>query len=226
MKKLLFVLASILLFGNTFAQNSDDYKAFIKERKAVQKMTESERSSKVAKDVKKQAKGYAKDGWKVNIGGLSIEKQLEKSQQMQYEMDMNTGMPKYIKGESKATSSSYGAAKMQATAQAKTELAGNVQTEVAALIEERLGNNEMGNGEAVAISEAIQVSKQSIAQSIGRVITVIEVYRELPNKNFEVQVRILYNAEMAALAAKKAMKEELEKKGDKLSEQLDSLLGF
>ena len=226
MKKVLIILLSLFTLGGVVAQNADDYKAFIKERKSLQKMTEAERSAKVAKDIKKQAKKFEKEGWKVNMGALSIEKQLEKAQQMQYEIDMNSGLPKYIMGESKATSTSYSAAKMQATANAKTELAGNIQTEVAAIIEEKLGNNEMGNGEAIAISEAVQVSKQSIAQSIGRVITVIECYRELPNKNFEVQVRIMYNTEMAAQAAKKAMKEELEKKGDKLSEQLDNLLGF
>ncbi len=35
---------------------------------------------------------------------------------------------------------------------------------------------------------AVQVSKQVIVQSIGRVITVVECYRELKNKNVEVEV--------------------------------------
>lgn len=226
MKKLLIVLAGILLFGNAFAQDAEEYKAFIKERKAVQKLVYSERNEKVSKDAKKTAKVLAKEGWIVTPGALPIEKQLEKSYQMQYEYDINTGMPKYIKGEGKAISTSYDAAKMHAMADAKTELAGNIQTEVAAIIEEKLANSEIGQGDAVAVSNAVQVSKQVIAQSIGRVITVVECYRELKNKNFEVQVRILYNGEMAAQAAKKAIKEELEKKGDELSKELDKMLGF
>lgn len=226
MKKLLVLLAGILLVGNVFAQNAEDYKAFIKERKAVQKLSESERSAKVAKDIKKAVKQMEKEGWKVNMGALSLEKQMEKSQQMQWELDMNSGLPKYIMGEGKVISSNYSAGKNQAMAQAKTELAGNIQTEVAALIEDKTGNNEIGQGEAVAFSESVQAAKQMIAQSIGRTIPVVECYRELKNGNVEVQVRVFYNIEMSLQAAKKAMKEELEKKGDKLADQLDKLLGF
>ena len=214
------------MVGGVFAQTSDDYKAFIKERKAISKLSESERSAKVAKDIKKAVKQMEKDGWKVNMGALSLEKQLEKSQQMQYEFDMNTGMPKYIMGEGKVISSNYSAGKNQAMAQAKTELAGNIQTEVAALIEDKTGNNEIGQGEAVSFSESVQAAKQMIAQSIGRTIPVVECYRELKNGNVEVQVRVFYNIEMSLQAAKKAMKEELEKKGDKLADQLDKLLGL
>ena len=226
MKKLLIVLAGFFLMGSVCAQNADDYKAFIKERKAVQKLVKQERDEKVSKETKKQAKQFAKEGWKVTVGALPLEKQIEKSILMQYELDMNNGMPKYIKGEGKAIGGSYDAAKMHAMADAKTELAGNIQTEVAAIIEERLANSEIGQGDAATVSSAVQVSKQVIAQSIGRVVTVIECYRELKNKNYEVQVRILYNGEMAAQAAKKAIKEELEKKGDKLAKELDKLLGF
>jgi len=226
MKKLLIVLAGFFLMGSVCAQNADDYKAFIKERKAVQKLVKQERDEKVSKETKKQAKQFAKEGWKVTVGALPMEKQIEKSILMQYELDLNNGMPKYIKGEGKAIGNSYDAAKMHAMADAKTELAGNIQTEVAAIIEERLANSEIGQGEAATVSSAVQVSKQVIAQSIGRVVTVIECYRELKNKNYEVQVRILYNGEMAAQAAKKAIKEELEKKGDELAKELDKLLGF
>ena len=217
---------SLFVLGAASAQNSDDYKAFIKERKAVQKLVKQERDEKVSKEAKKMGKKYAKEGWKVTVGTLPLEKQLEKSFTMQYELDMNNSMPKYIRGEGKAISTSYDAAKMHAIADAKVVLAGNIQTEVAAIIEERLANHELGKEEAVAISNAVQVSKQVIVQSIGRVITVVECYRELKNKNYEVLVHIYYNGEMAAEAAKKAVREDLEKKGDKLAKELDELLGF
>lgn len=226
MKKLLIVLAGIFLMGSVCAQNADDYKAFIKERKAVQKLVKQERDEKVSKEVKKMAKKYAKEGWKVTVGTLPLEKQLEKSFTMQYELDMNNGMPKYIRGTGKAIGASYDAAKMHAMSDAKVELAGNIQTEVAAIIEERLANQELGKQEAVSISNAVQVSKQVIVQSIGRVVTVVECYRELKNKNYEVLVHIFYNGEMAAQAAKKAVREDLEKKGDELAKELDKLLGF
>ena len=226
MKNLLIALAGIFLFGSVCAQNADDYKTFLKERKAVQKLVKQERDEKVSKESKKQAKQFAKEGWKVTVGALPLERQIEKSILMQYESDITNGMPKYIQGEGKAIGGSYDAAKMHAMADAKTQLAGNIQTEVAAIIEEKLANSEIGQGDAASVSNAVQVSKQVIAQSIGRVLTVVECYRELKNKNFEVQVRILYNGEMALQATKKAIKEELEKKGEQLSEELDTMLGF
>ena len=57
-------------------------------------------------------------------------------------------------------------------------------------------------------------------------VTVVECYRILPNKNREVMVRIAYNGEMAKEVAKKAVRQELEKKGEKLHDKLDKALGF
>jgi hypothetical protein len=69
-------------------------------------------------------------------------------------------------------------------------------------------------------------SKNLISQSIGRVVPVMEVYRTLSNKNKEVLVRVAYNSNMAKKAVKKAIKEDLEKKGDELHNKLDELLGW
>ena len=54
----------------------------------------------------------------------------------------------------------------------------------------------------------------------------MEVYRTLSNKNKEVLVRIAYNSNMAKEATKKIVREDLEKKGDKLHKDLDKLLGW
>lgn len=226
MKKLIIIIVAIVCASTVSAQNIEDYKAFMKERKEVQKLSKDERTAKVSREVKKQAKAFEKEGWKVPVGALPLEKQIEKSQLMSLEYDIETDMPKYIVGYAQATGTSYDAAKMQATADAKSELAGNIQTEVAELIDVRLANSELEDGQAASLNEAVQVSKQMIAQSLGRVITVIECYREPGKGKYEVQVRILYNNEMAQQAAKKAIKEELQKKGDKLADDLDKLLGF
>ena len=69
-------------------------------------------------------------------------------------------------------------------------------------------------------------SKNVIMQSIGRTIVVVECYRILSNKNREVMVRIAYNSDMAKQAAKKAIKEDLKKKGDDLHNKLDDILGL
>ena len=221
---LLFLCVSAMCIGN--AQSASDYKAFIKERKAIAALSKDQMQAKVLKDIKKRAKGYEKEGWKVAPGALPIERQLSRSDEMQYEFDMSTGMPKYIRGEATSIGGNYDAAKMQASALAKTDLAGNIQTEVVAMVENKVENSQLGQEQAVSLTQSVMGGKQIIAQSIGRTITVVEMYRDLPNKNKEVRLVLLYNAEMAMEAAKKAIKEEMQKTADKLVDQVDALLGF
>ena len=144
---------------------------------------------------------------------------------MQYEYDEEM-FPKYIMGEAMSIGGNYDAAKMQALELAKQNLAGQIQTEVTALIENTVANEQMEAEQAASITRSVMASKNLISQSIGRVVPVMEVYRTLPNKNKEVLVRIAYNSNMAKKAVKKAIKEDLEKKGDDLHNKLDELLGW
>lgn len=227
MKKIILLIASTMLLGSLCtAQTADDYKAFIKERKAMSAFTREQMKSKVSKDAKKEAKRLAREGWTIAPGSLPIERQLDRAYGMQYEMDINTGFPKYIRGEAISIGENYDAAKMQAVALAKIELAGNIQTEVAALIETRVGNNQLDPEQAVSISNSVMGAKNMISQSIGRTINGLEMYRQLKNRNKEVRVLLFYNSEMAISAAKKAIREDMAGKADHLVEQLDKILGF
>ena len=143
--------------------------------------------------------------------------------QMEYDEDM---FPKYLMGEAMSIGENYDAAKMQALELAKQNLAGQIQTEVTALIENTVANKQLEPEDATSVVQSINAGKSLITQSIGRVITVVEVYRTVSNKNKEVLVRIAYNAAMAKAAAKKAIKEDLEKRGDELHKKLDELLGW
>lgn len=223
MKKLMMVAMALIVAA--VAINAQDAKELRKERQEIRKMAKAELKAKVDKSVKKEAKRLAKEGWEVKPGALPLEKQLEKSYLMQYEYDENM-FPKYIMGEASSIGENYDAAKTAATSLAITNLAGQIQTEVSALIENTVGNKQLAPEEAASISETVMASKNSIAQSIGRVIPVTEVFRRVKNKNYEVLVRIAYNGEMARQATKNAVREELEKKGMDLHEQLDKVLGF
>ena len=116
--------------------------------------------------------------------------------------------------------------KMTATELAKINLAGQIQTEVAALIESTVANKQMKADEAASISATVMAAKNAITQSIGRTMVVVECYRILPNGNREVMVRLAYGGKMAKEAVKQAVREDLEKKGEKLHGQLDKALGF
>lgn len=223
MKKFLFVAMSVLLScALTFAQ---DAKEIRKERKTISSLAKSELRARVDKNTMKEAKRLKKEGWVVPPGSLPLEKQLERSFLMEYEYDADM-FPKYIMGNAQSIAENYDAAKTSATSLAITNLAGQIQTEVTALIENTVASSQLSAEAAASITETVMSSKNLISQSIGRTIVVVECYRTLKNKNKEVLVRIAYNGEMAKMAARNAVRDELSKKGEKLHEQLDNALGL
>lgn len=216
MKKILF--AAVLTFMAMGLVNAQT------DRKAVAKMTEKELSEKATKAARKEAKNLEKEGWQIAPGALPIDKQLDKTYRMQYEQD-DYGYPKYIMGEAMSIGQNYDAAKMQALELAKQNMAGQIQTEVTALIENTVANNQLGEEEAASVTKSVMASKNLISQSIGRVVTVMEVYRtDAKTKNKEVLVRIAYNSDMARKAAINAVKKQLEQEGMDLHGKLDKLL--
>lgn len=223
MKKVLFfAMAMLVACTASFAQ---DAKEIMKERQAIQKMAKKELEAKVGKTTKKEAKKLAKEGWDVVPGALPMAKQLERKYTMEMEYD-DTLFPKYIIATAQSVGENYDAAKTAATSIAMTNLAGQIQTEVTALVENTVANKQLAPEEAASVVESVMASKNLISQSIGRVITVVELVRQLDNKNTVVQIHIAYNGEMAKEAAKKAVRQDLESKGKKLHDQLDKALGF
>ena len=196
-----------------------------KERKEIAKTSKSQLNEKASKAARKEAKRLQKAGWTTAPGALPMEKQLDKSYMMQYEYD-NDMYPKYVMGEAMSVGGNYDAAKMQALELAKQNLAGQIQTEVTALIENTVANEQMDAGEAASLTRSVSAAKNLISQSLGRTIPVVEVYRTLPNKNKEVMVRIAYNGDTAKKIAKEAVRKDLEKRGDDLHKKLDELLGW
>ena len=224
MKKL-FVCILATLLVSPLASNAQDTKDLQKERKEISKASMAELNEKVSKDAKKEAKRLKKEGWITTPGTLPIEKQLNTSFLMQMERDENM-YPKYIMSEAMSIGENYDAAKMQASELAKLQLAGKMQTEITALIESSLGNQQLSADEASSLTQTVNASKGLISQKIGRVIVVVECYRVKQNKNKEVLVRIAYNSEMAKAAAKQAIQEELKDKNEELHNKLDKALGW
>lgn len=217
MKKIFFVaFMTFMAISTVNAQTS---------RKAVVKQTKSELTAKATKAARKEAKNLAKEGWQVAPGALPLDKQLDKSYMMQYETDDN-GYPKYLMGEAMSIGENYDAAKLQVLELAKQNLAGQIQTEVTALIENTVANKQLEPEEAASITKTVMASKNLISQSIGRVITVVEVYRTLKNKNKEVLVRIAYNSDMAKREILNALEKELEQEGEDLHDKLEGILGL
>jgi hypothetical protein len=214
--------AFLCLTANVSAQTVKDIR---KERQEIRKASKRDMNEKATKTARKDAKKLKKEGWITVPGALPLEKQLDKSYMMQMEYDEDM-YPKYLMGEAMSIGENYDAAKMQALELAKQNLAGQIQTEVTALIENSVANKQLANEDASSLTQSIMGAKNLISQSIGRTIIVMECYRVKTNKNKEVLVRIAYNGAMAKAAAKRAIQDELKSKSEDLQKKLDQLLGW
>lgn len=220
MKKILaMMMAALMVCSVSYAQTTSET---IKERKAIAKLSHSELNKRASKAARKEAKRLRKEGWQVAPGQLPLDKQLDKSYNMYYEYEAS-GLPKYIIGEAMSPGAVYDAAKMQALELAKTNLAGMIQTEVTALIENTVANEQISQEQAESLARTVQASKNLIVQRLGRTFTVVECYRTLPNKTVQVRVTLAYNARMAVDEAKAIVKAQLEARGEELHEQLDAI---
>ena len=171
----------------------------------------------------KEAKKYKKDKWLVAPGKLPLEFQLDQSYTLQLSKDEN-GYDLYLWGEGISVGQTYDAAKMQ--------LASKLKSQVASIVDNTVGNEQLPREQAESIAKTIAASKTLIPQQdLERLMSVVELYRELPKKNKEVLVHVFYNREKAMAAAKRAIGEQLvrdglAKEGKELHEKLDKLLGY
>ncbi len=230
MKKL-FLLLGVALLATIpmYAQEELSQKEINKEAKAMLKLSNSQLNEKASKSAKKEAKKLAKEGWKVAAGHLPLEKQLDRSYQMQYQYDEDL-FPKYIIGDAMSTGEVYDAAKNQALELAILNLASNIEKNITALIDNRVANGQLGQGEAVSLAQTVNGSKNIISKKIQRTVPIVECYRTLSNKNVEVRVVIFYNAKAAKKVAAEEIKNqkraELGAKAEELVKSVDKLLGI
>ena len=166
MKKLIMVAISLIIAcGASFAET--DVKEIRKERLEIRKLAKKELSAKVDKITKKEAKRLKKEGWVVSPGALPLEKQLERSYLMEYEYDENL-YPKYIMANAQSIGEHYDAAKTVATSLAITNLAGQIQTEVTALVENTVANKQLSEEEERRNPALLITGLQT--QSVNRVL--------------------------------------------------------
>ena len=176
--------------------------------------------AKVSRDTKKEAKKFTKDGFVVFPGNLPIQNQLDKSFRMQNEVD-EEGFPRWIISNGSSVGQTQAAAEMQAVELAKNRLVGLLETNMRAVIESDVSNNQLNKTDAASITQTIEVSANRVAKKLQRVNTMFKVYRNV-KKNTEVQVLIGYSYDLAAKAMMDEMKlilkeetEEVRKKHEK-----------
>lgn len=213
MKKLSVALVALFLCGTTctsFAQTST--KELMKARKELQKASKEQLNQRSSKAARKEAKALAKQGWMVAPGALPLEKQLERSYTMEYEINDDL-TPKYIMGAAMSIGEHYDAARKQALQLAVEDLASKIVNEVTILVENSVANKQLTNEQAASITQTLSESKGLVSQRIGRTVVVTEAYRVKENTNKEVMIRIAYSSQQALDAAKEVARQEMAKSG-------------
>lgn len=181
-------------------------------------------SSKAMKSARKEAKKYKKDGYYVAPGALLLDKQLQYAWMKHYETN-SKNEPKYIMATGNSVAESQTAAKLQATETAKLELAGQISTQIGALIENSIANQQLNNEDAASVTKTVAASKNLIAQEIGKILPVLEMYKKI-GKNVEANVRLAYDVETAFDIAKKVIRKSLEEETKIAHEKLEALMNF
>ena len=210
MKKIIFILATMLA-------------VFASDVSFAQSLSKKDLKN-IEKDAKKEAKSLKEKGWLASPGAMTIERQLEKAYAMSYEKSED-GEDLYVMGNGQSVGKTYDAAKRQALEMAKQEVVSKIQSEIATLVETSVDNEQLDSEEAESITRVVAEGTSFSKINLGRVITVTELYRDIKGtKNKEVLIRVGYNYNAAMRAAKAVIREDLEKRGEKVRDKLNNLL--
>lgn len=211
-----FTLLMALCLSTTvvMAQNTKKEKA---------KQARAELKEKASKAARKEAKRLTKEGWRVAAGALPLEKQLDRS--FQFELDVDDDMnPAYVQGQGRSTASSYDAARLQATELARQQLISKISSETTAMVDNLVANKQLEADQAATITTTMSEGKTIFSQKLGRVLTVLEIEREIANKNKEVEVRVFTKMSEIEKIARDAIRETMEQKGMQMSEELKEIM--
>lgn len=197
--------------------------AYSSSAQTTYKQAEKNLKSKPLKEARKEAKKWEKEGFSNLPGDPPLDKQFEVSMIKQF-MYNEKGEPLFIVTIGSAVGGSEGVASANAMDNTRAALAGQIQSEVSALVSNNKANTQYEKGEVETIDEFISNSKTLIQKELGALKPAIRMYRKLDNNNVEYRYSIIYSMETAKNVAKNVIKKELREKMDTNEAQLNKLL--
>lgn len=204
------IVLGLLLFTDASAQYSKGA------RKAAKQ--------KVDKDAKKEAKRLKKEGY-INLpGDLPLEKQLQRSFEMQYEFD-DQNMPKFLVSTGTASAKSGAAAATNALDNARVELAGLISSQVANLIKTNKASTQLSEQDFETIDKFLSSSQTFVNAELGMINPVVKAEKKT-NGVIERRVVLGYSFEQARKVAQNLVKKQLEDELDANDAELQKLLGL
>lgn len=189
------------------------------------KKAAKEMKGKAMKDARKEAKKWSKRGYLNLPGDMPLDKQFERSMVLQYMVD-EEGNDRYISAFGSATAGSEGVASANAMDNTRLALAGQIQSEVSALISNNKANSQFTTQDVETIDEFMSSSKTLIQTEMGALKPAIRMYKINDNKTVQYRYTVLYDLKTAKQLTKSVMKRELEGKLEANEADLDKLLGL
>ena len=224
MKKIVMLVAVAMMTATVSAQSAAE---LAKQQMELNNVNKKLLSQKPLKEAKKQAKELKKEGWTVPAGEQSIEQQITGS--MYYAAELmadENGAPtkRYIVQPAIQTSGTFNTGYAAASASAQTELAGLLKKEIVAAMQLKQDNAQGSEITATTVDKFNQRAKAIVDQTLTNSFPCLRIYRRLPNHNFEVQVRMVFDKKELAARLKRRMQQELEQEGDELNDIVDDIL--
>lgn len=215
MKKTIAML--VIAFAALTSANAQSAVELAKQQKELNKINMELLNSKVTKQAKKQAKRYEKEGWVVPAGSEDLEHQVNNVQLLRKELmadEMGNPTPRYIIQGGQSTSGTINTGVALARTNAQVELAAMLETRVAAALELKESNQQTSSITATTVEKFHERAKAIIDASLTNTRTMLTIYRELPNHNYQVQVQLAYDKKELYARLKRAMQQQLEIEGD------------
>ena len=197
-----------------------------KERRQVKKELKESRKSlykKSERSVRKEARKLSREGWKSM--DLPLDKVIQRRNEKLWQDDAE-GYPKYIHSSVTATGGSYAAANTSARTQAIVDLASQIETTVAAMIDQSMANDETSPEMGASINQTLSDAKIIVAQKLGRIVNTGTMYRIKNKKLYEVRSTYIYDMRQAADIAEQAVMEQLQDKSDRHRKEFNKLFNF
>lgn len=224
MKKIISLLVIAFMATTTFAQSQAD---LARQQRELNNLHMKLANAKVTKDAKKQAKALRKEGWMEPAGEASIDKQLTKAQLYGEEMMTNLDgsiTPRFLPHTAMNTAGTYNAAYAAARSACMTEVASMLETKLASAWKENMDNAQQSATTSITNDKFNERSMGVVNQSISNMIPTVAVYRVLPNGNYQVQVRVVFDKKEIADRMKRSLQKELEMQGDKLDGMVEDII--
>lgn len=173
----------------------------------------------------RESQKLIKDGWKVAPGSISLENLVYESIVKSREKDENDN-PKYFIADGNAVAQTITAAQLQANEVAKLQIASQIGTTIAAVVESNIGNNQISTEESASLTKITESAKNIVKTRLGNIQPLLVITRPVVNSQIEMQVRIAYSYKNAMNVYKDILKKELEKSAIFNQSKVDSLLKF